>query len=375
LTSPPSSRGRRELLVVSTPEPEPLPPLYARWLEELSVRRPTRETRATCGDCAMCRPPHDQLVDGREWDRGLKCCTYTPNLPNYLVGAILSDETIHPHGVESIAGRLRDVQSASPLGLASTAVNRFQEQSIRDRHFGRAPILRCAHLTEGGDCSLWRHRNSVCSTWFCKHVRGAAGQSEWRQVRGFLEELETGLSLYLAIELGADPDACIETLLARDAPPGRQLSQAMEVIGGRSGARFGSWRDSPEAYYRECGRRAMAMDGHAAVAAAGPKARAQLKRMQAHLEGGDDAAVPDRLIAADLAVRAFAPDGVWIATYSKYDPILITHEEFDALRLFDGHRPTSDAVETLRSHGFRDPVAFVVRMIDFRVVRAASAKP
>ena len=72
---------------------EPLPHLYARWTAELLAGPIPREERATCENCAMCAPPGEEDdPQSHVFDPATKCCTYVPDLPNFLVGRILSPD-------------------------------------------------------------------------------------------------------------------------------------------------------------------------------------------------------------------------------------------------------------------------------------------
>src|SRR5688572_26984504 len=161
---------------------ELLPPLYQRWLAELGIGPLPKERRATCSTCAMCpsdRTPSDR---GTTFDPSVKCCTFMPNLANYLVGMILSDESdALRRGRESLRARIRDGSSASPTRVAMR--NDYRLVYEAGNAFGRSPALRCPHYIDerGGFCGIWPYRNSICSTWFCKHVRGGAGQRMWRR--------------------------------------------------------------------------------------------------------------------------------------------------------------------------------------------------
>ena len=77
-------------------ESEPLPPLYANWLAELLGGPVPRESRATCDHCAMCSAegPAAAAVGSHSYyfDPNVKYCSFVPDLPNFLVGRILSDD-------------------------------------------------------------------------------------------------------------------------------------------------------------------------------------------------------------------------------------------------------------------------------------------
>src|SRR5436190_23566607 len=93
----------------AAPDPGPLPPLYARWMRDLLKGAVSGEPEATCDDCAMCpsagtAPAASTLY----FNPDAKCCTYIPELPNYLVGRILSEaDPALAHGRDTVRSRLR----------------------------------------------------------------------------------------------------------------------------------------------------------------------------------------------------------------------------------------------------------------------------
>ena len=155
-----------------------LPPLYAGWVEELLSGPVPEETRATCHNCAMLPRESDGAPDVLHFHPATKCCTFVPLLPNFLVGRILADsDPAGASGRRSVLERLRAADGVSPLGL--DVPRRYGFLYGHNGGFGRTPSMRCPHYleTEGGLCGVWKHRNSICSTWFCKHDRGAAAST------------------------------------------------------------------------------------------------------------------------------------------------------------------------------------------------------
>lgn len=105
-------------------EREPLPPLYDGWMLELLEGVIPRESRATCNNCAMCsQPGAESGPRERYFDPTIKCCTYIPVLPNFLVGRILTD----------------DDPAARPGRLA---VEKGSRKALRSRHWGWARLQR-----------------------------------------------------------------------------------------------------------------------------------------------------------------------------------------------------------------------------------------
>src|SRR5688572_24082023 len=113
-------------------------PLYSRWMRESLGASFAPEPRATCADCAMCRPAPGGDV-APIFDPALKCCTYYPNLPNYLVG----------HGLREGSPRLR-AQIAARRGLTPLGLDASPSYALRygetAQHFGVDPALRCPYL-------------------------------------------------------------------------------------------------------------------------------------------------------------------------------------------------------------------------------------
>src|SRR5215470_3687249 len=98
-----------------------LPPLYARWMNDLLDGPIPAETRATCDNCVMCPKPGDTIsAEDRFFDPSIKCCSIVPALPNFLVGMILSGDDRDPISLEgwaSVERRIREGVAVGPLGL------------------------------------------------------------------------------------------------------------------------------------------------------------------------------------------------------------------------------------------------------------------
>lgn len=176
----------------------PLPELYARWMAE-ALPEPLRgEPRATCEDCAMCRegvqPFRPDVV----------CCGYLPELPNFAVGRILRDGG--PAAVASVRGRLNAKAAVSPLGMGVPLPYAATWQHVqRTTGFGSEPELICPHF-DRGRCLIWRDREAVCTTWFCRIDDGDAGREVWRTVRALLQGVERDLTRWVARENGLPED-------------------------------------------------------------------------------------------------------------------------------------------------------------------------
>src|SRR5258706_1678248 len=104
---------------------EPLPPLYEKWIAELVGGAIPRESRATCDNCAMCTGGEEPESSAQTYffDPVIKCCTWVPNLHNFLAGRILSDaDPAAQFGRTTVEKRIAAGIGVSPLGLAPSPV-------------------------------------------------------------------------------------------------------------------------------------------------------------------------------------------------------------------------------------------------------------
>ena len=146
------------------------------------------ETRSDCANCPM---------EGNPFLLEIKCCTYHPTLPNYLIGrALLRGDA----GSESMRTRLKNLEGVSVLGLMPPdRIVQMQEEG-RETGFGGDASLKCPFWQPGRlNCGIWRDRGGVCRTWHCKHTQGARAYQLWSTTPDLLKRVER--------ELGAHPPA------------------------------------------------------------------------------------------------------------------------------------------------------------------------
>ena len=84
-----------------------LPRLQAAWLAQILGAPIPAESNATCEACAMVA---DRPEGGASLEQGFnpetKCCTYLPELWNYLVGGVLDDQDVDARGRASVEARI-----------------------------------------------------------------------------------------------------------------------------------------------------------------------------------------------------------------------------------------------------------------------------
>lgn len=139
------------------------------------------EVLATCSHCAMA-PGRPERVALRAPAR---CCTYQPNLPNFLVGRALAQGGT---GAERLRGQMH---TANAMGIPrSDAYQALYERRLYDEvGYGNDEALTCPYWEEGR-CTIHASREAVCRTWYCKLAHGARGARVMAALKEALQEAE-----------------------------------------------------------------------------------------------------------------------------------------------------------------------------------------
>jgi hypothetical protein len=346
-----------------------LPPLQAGWMTQLLGGAIPEETRATCRDCAMCS---DVSPGAASFNPRTKCCTFMPILCNHLVGRALDDDDPAGEvGRSSLRARIAAGVGVTPLALGRPPSYLLLYQHGSPKGFGQSLALRCPHyVEEGGLCGIWRHREAVCATWFCKHVRGQVGLHFWQTVRTLLSVIEADLARWCLVELGLEASA-LEAMLPVTRSDGVTLSAA--EVDGRSDravaeAVWGSWAGREEELYRACGRLVATLGFDDVLRLCGPEARLRAAIVRAAWQKLRSDEVPPQLRPGKLTVVRSGPAICRVTTYSQHDPIEMHRALLDVLHHFDG-RPTEEVLAAIEQEGrMRLGPELVRQMADFAVL-------
>jgi len=180
------------------------PLIYKNFFPQFFKSSIPEETLATCSNCAMvCNDPSkkDQLAQ-KTYLPDRKCCTYHPNIPNYLIGGLLSDtDPSMTEGKNRIREKIKARTGVTPLGVYSPKYYSVLYKSGSSSGFGLSKNLICPYfVTESGACSVWKYREAVCSTYFCKTVGGDSGKVFWEGIKRYLSRAQTALIQYALLK-------------------------------------------------------------------------------------------------------------------------------------------------------------------------------
>ena len=151
--------------------------------EDFQWMRAPDERQATCANCYR--------VAWGECREDCRCCTYFPQIPNFMLGLALDDAVAGPQVL-----RLIEQAHTLPQGLVATPEQyRKAVEADATELFGQLPEMVCPFVDkETFKCGVYAFRNSICSTFFCVHDHGAAGQSYWDKMQALVGSIEMALA-------------------------------------------------------------------------------------------------------------------------------------------------------------------------------------
>jgi hypothetical protein len=316
--------------------------------------------------------PVGGLAGEGSFDAATKCCTYQPRLPNFLLGRII--EGPRGPGRSSVEARIDARLGVTPLGIARPPAYGAIFGAAMPGGFGRTPSLLCPHyVTEGGGrCGIWQNRNATCSTWYCKHLRGAVGARFWRSgIERLLVAVEDGLARHCLAELGLEPEAVLatlpglETAVQKDPEPDAPDGSCYET-------RWGTWVARERELYIASSRIVEKLSWADVVAASGPTVRLLAQTARKLYEDSRAPHMDDCLRVGAFRVVGMSGGRVRVASYSEYDVIELPVEVIPLLERFDGKKPWRSVVDGLRKReGIEIGAELLQLLVDFEVLVAA----
>jgi hypothetical protein len=329
-----------------------LPQLYRTRVASVLERDIPEETKATCSDCAMCDQSRAvPSIDGvsRLFRPDTKCCTYHPKLPNFLVGALLDDPSPQmAEGQRRVRERIERRIGTSPQWIRPPAAYALLYEKAKGA-FGKTAALRCPYFEQAsGGCTIWAHREAVCSTYFCRYEKGEDGQAMWSQVKSYLALLELQLSRHAVYTLHPeyvlqkrdvqDPPALTGEALD-DRPPSDKEYRAL----------WGEWAGKEEAFYRRCHAIVRDLDAQAVERILGIDGTLAVAVLEARHKAASEDVLPETLAFNPNATVRWLPGNVLaLGAYSNLDALALDGSAYALLVMFDGTKKVSEVRAQLR---------------------------
>lgn len=181
---------------------EELPKIYTQLIPQSVLNHHLSETKAQCSQCNMAQPDKRRRF---HYQNDLKCCTYYPFTPNYIIGEVLQNyET--SISADKFKNMIRLREFALPIGLVASGEyqKKFSERLPDD--FGNDRKLLCPYFDKlNNQCSIWEFRGSVCRGYFCKSSYSRTGLKYWELFKEYFGHIEMVVAEELISELGYSP--------------------------------------------------------------------------------------------------------------------------------------------------------------------------
>jgi hypothetical protein len=347
------------------------PPLAAKWLAGALTRPIEDERKATCSNCAMAPGPQFDSIE-EAYTSGVKCCTYLPDLANFLVGNILTDTD--PVGASSrrfIEQRMLDGASVTPLGVPAAPLYALLYDQKHPSSFGRAGALACPYyVMDGGLCGIHKHREAVCSTWFCTHNRGPAGRFFWLSVEAFLRAVERALVLWCIDQFDL-PVLARRALFGMETRP-RNIDPATLV--GKSNPQlarlvWGPWYNRQYEFFVTCGQKVSALAWPEVLAIGGHPVDYAARVMRETQEQLHEPTLPENVLrgVGQQLVQITARGTARVRSQVSSDRLEIPLEVLHVLPRLSGG-PLSDMRAALAAQGVTLDDATLQQLIDYQVL-------
>jgi len=366
-----------------------LPPLYARWMAELLQGPLPDEGEATCDDCSVSRRPGVKVhvvqrgqppeFEERTFERHLKCCTVMPRLANFLVGAALADGTLSEVGRTSLRARIATRKAVTPFGLWQVEAGHLDYRRRVRAEFGLNRELLCPHYAvEADNCGIWRHRNGVCSSYFCRPVRGLDGATFWLGgFRPLSRAVEPALAQWAAREVGL-PEPCLLVLYdfrrhPEAAPWSDLCDDGGEPDPASCAAGWGPWLGREEAFYVACAEKVAALSWAEVVRICGAPVAALAEVTSAAHRALQIKQLPRRMKVnwgnfyfVDGAAFGGKPDRY--LSYDWYDHVELPRSLSVALMLFKGDQDTALVLRKAEEQGAVFTPAILQDLLSHRIL-------
>lgn len=315
-----------------------LPPIYAPLFADVFDGPPVIEARATCDDCAMCDKGEPSPVAMDYFKPDLKCCTYHPYLPNFLVGGVFADpDPALDEGRRRLRAKIASRISVTPRWIAPPRkYSHLMEASRGNGFFGRSKVALCPYFDaeNGGRCTVWKYRDNICSTYFCKFTSGKLGWDFWASLKDYLGYVEKSLSRWSALEVDknvSDAQVVRNKITLEDledrGPPDAEYERF-----------WGKWVGREEEFYIACHDqvKAMTREQYAKLIDGTAEAQQLLAAVRANHSAIHSLVLPSSLVRNPSMRVNPAGENVVVTTYSTYDSFSLDKDLYDVLAKIRG---------------------------------------
>lgn len=327
-----------------------LPEVYRNFLPRFFENNIPEETAATCADCAMWGGSKPAFPGRIHFSRDSKCCTHYPNLPNYLIGALLSNNNpTLKTGKRRIRQTIHNRIGVTPYGILRPKKFQFLLKSTESNFFGKSRLLICPFFErEKGICTIRPYWDAVCNTWFCKYIDGYDDMMFWITLRKYLVSGEETLAKYALYKMDWDPqkiapekspDFPLTVEELDDQPSDQKTYQAL----------WGEWVGREEDFYKKTYLLVSALTPKTFEKIGGISLRILLAGLKNRYRTRLKPRLPKKLKRnPNLKHEKISEDSYVLTGYSPMDPFTVSKRIYDILDFFDGKQSNEEVCRLVR---------------------------
>jgi hypothetical protein len=235
-----------------------LPAPYGNLLPRELLDFSPQEKKATCDSCVMAPGKTKGKVS---YNDSLKCCTFHPFLPNFLVGAIFEDKSAQDAHL-IFKNKITSREYSLPIGMVAPVRFQLEFNNRRQGDFGNREDWLCPYYNrEEHNCRVWRNRGVVCTTFFCKSSYGKLGLNFWDKLNSYLWYVELALLEEALVMLDFSPRQIMDLLDYHNRTQGTSNEKKSWVLPERKARElWNGYYDDQEAFFKKCYALVMALD-------------------------------------------------------------------------------------------------------------------
>lgn len=226
-----------------------LPKVYENLLPRDILTFDPQEFKATCDNCLMAQSSNKSKI---KYQADLKCCTFHPFVPNYMVGATFLDENMIA-GHEAFRRKIEQREYALPIGMVAPPSFQVEFNHRTEGEFGNRADWLCPYYDrEKNNCQVWRNRGVVCTTFYCKSSYGKVGLNFWEKLNNYLWYIELALLEEALAMLDFSPRQVMELLDYHnrfEATPAELKSRYLDEAKARE--LWNGYYDDQEGFYKK----------------------------------------------------------------------------------------------------------------------------
>lgn len=219
-----------------------LPRIYQSLLPKELLLGEVVESKATCDNC-----------NWKAYQPDLKCCTFEPYLPNFLVGALFESPATSEGALESLREKITMRKYSLPIGMTPSVRYQVHFNERNPQDFGNRREWLCPYFNrEQNNCGIWKNRGSVCTTFFCQSSYGKKGELFWNQMNDYLTYVEMALMEEVLVHLDFSPrqiSDCLQYLNRQEGSVAELRSASLPIEKARK--LWNGYFDEQEQFFRK----------------------------------------------------------------------------------------------------------------------------